>query len=108
MFLAEAALSASQINEKKISQSIIISGLTGAGKTESAKNIIEFLCQKSAYTVNIPERILSSNTILELFGNAETLGNRNSSRFCKFIQVRFYLIERAIFIYSCNIQLTIL
>lgn len=35
MFLAEAVLNALKINEKKISQSIIISGLTGAGKTES-------------------------------------------------------------------------
>lgn len=83
-FLAQRALHALKMSG---SQSIIISGVTGSGKTESAKRIIEFLCETSVFNVDIAEQILVSNTILESFGNAETLGNQNSSRFCKFIQV---------------------
>lgn len=69
------------------SQSIIIGGVTGAGKAESAKRIIEFLCGEGAPSSLIAKRILKSQIIMESFGNAQTMGNRNSSRFCKFVQV---------------------
>lgn len=58
----------------------MISGVSGAGKTENAKHIIEFLCQtKSDVTYADP--------IFEAFGNARTRMNANSSRFCKSMEV---------------------
>lgn len=81
---AKEALYALKVNG---SQSIIISGVTGSGKTESTKHIIEFLCETSAFSTNIANIILASNPIMESFANAQTIGNQNSSRFCKFIQV---------------------
>lgn len=66
----------------KNSQSIVITGITGSGKTETAKHAINFLCQQTCV-----ENILNVNPILEAFGNAKTRDNQNSSRFCKFIEV---------------------
>lgn len=84
IFAAQEALYGLKL---KVSQSIIIGGITGSGKTETAKHIIEFLCETTASDSNIAKHILASNPILESFANAETTGNRNSSRFCKFVQV---------------------
>lgn len=71
-------------------QTIIISGESGSGKTETVKNIIHYL---NHYTtnekINLLERIEKSGLLLEQFGNAKTLRNHNSSRFGKYIQI-FY------------------
>ncbi len=82
------------------SQAILISGESGAGKTESTKIVMLYLTtlgsqdadaeeDKSSGNLSIMERVLQSNPILEAFGNARTLRNDNSSRFGKFIELGF-------------------
>lgn len=83
-------------------QSIIISGESGAGKTEATKVIMKYLARitkkalaedgetsASADVSSLEDRVLSSNPLLESFGNARTLRNDNSSRFGKFIEISF-------------------
>lgn len=85
--VAETAYS--QMMEDEINQSIIISGESGSGKTETAKFAIEYLVMISGGNNHVESELLQTSCILEAFGNAKTLRNNNSSRFGRLIQVYF-------------------
>ncbi|XP_020213120.1 myosin-6 [Cajanus cajan] len=100
------------INEG-ISQSILVSGESGAGKTESTKLLMRYLAYMGGRVAvaegrTVEQKVLESNPVLEAFGNAKTVRNNNSSRFGKFVEIQFdqkgrisgaairtYLLERS-------------
>ncbi|KAJ2889953.1 Myosin type-2 heavy chain 1, partial [Coemansia aciculifera] len=109
----------------KRNQTIIVSGESGAGKTMSAKHIMRYFASAHEGTANsgeaservgisrVEEMILATNPVLESFGNAKTTRNDNSSRFGKFLEIRFserhtieaayirtYLLERSRLVYQ--------
>ena len=110
--IADTALCA--IVESGKDQSVIISGESGAGKTEAVKKCLEYLATVAGSSVkNVEQRILSANPVLEAFGNAKTLRNNNSSRFGKWMQIHFsssakiigcsntsYLLEKSRVVYQ--------
>ena len=73
---------------EKRNQVIIVSGESGSGKTETTKQIIKYLQKYSSGSIHT--QIQAAGAILELFGNAPTEKNHNSSRFGKYIQVFFH------------------
>ncbi|KAG4953714.1 hypothetical protein AAZX31_14G097500 [Glycine max] len=99
------------MNEGK-SQSILVSGESGAGKTETTKLIMQYLTfvggRAAGDERTVEQQVLESNPLLEAFGNARTVRNDNSSRFGKFVEIQFdsngsisgaairtYLLERS-------------
>ncbi|KAH0536750.1 hypothetical protein FGG08_006388 [Glutinoglossum americanum] len=76
-------------------QCVIISGESGAGKTEAAKRIMQYIAHTpsdtkiSASVQEIKDMVLATNPLLESFGNAKTLRNNNSSRFGKYLELKF-------------------
>ncbi|KAJ9137606.1 Myosin i myo5 [Coniochaeta hoffmannii] len=77
----------------KDNQCVIISGESGAGKTEAAKRIMQYIADvsggDSGDIKQIKDMVLATNPLLESFGNAKTLRNNNSSRFGKYLQIHF-------------------
>lgn len=106
-----------QMRRNRKSQSILVSGESGAGKTETSKLIMQYLAWMGGYLDNgdaggsgrgVEQQVLESNPLLEAFGNAKTVRNDNSSRFGKFTEIQFneagritgaairtYLLERS-------------
>ncbi|XP_060673033.1 myosin-15 isoform X2 [Ziziphus jujuba] len=99
------------MNEDR-SQSILVSGESGAGKTETTKLIMQYLTYVGGRAAGddrtVEQQVLESNPLLEAFGNARTVRNDNSSRFGKFVEIQFdangrisgaairtYLLERS-------------
>ncbi|KAF3617650.1 Myosin-14 [Capsicum annuum] len=96
-----------------VSQSILVSGESGAGKTESTKQLMRYLAYMGGRAAaegsrSVEQQVLESNPVLEAFGNAKTVRNNNSSRFGKFVEIQFdqkgrisgaavrtYLLERS-------------
>ncbi|KAK3868076.1 hypothetical protein Pcinc_026511 [Petrolisthes cinctipes] len=99
-------------------QSMLITGESGAGKTENTKKVLSYFANVGASTgkkkegekakPNLEDQIVQTNPVLEAFGNAKTTRNDNSSRFGKFIRIHFqpngklsgadievYLLEKA-------------
>ena len=73
-------------------QTILVSGDSGSGKTESTKFMMQYLAavaHHTAVTANTEQQVLQCNPVLEAFGNAKTLRNDNSSRFGKYIDIHF-------------------
>ncbi|XP_024988349.1 myosin-12-like isoform X1 [Cynara cardunculus var. scolymus] len=94
------------------SQSILVSGESGAGKTETTKMLMRYLAfmggRSRTEGRTVEQQVLESNPVLEAFGNAKTVKNNNSSRFGKFVEIQFdkqgkisgaavrtYLLERS-------------
>jgi len=91
-------------NETPINQSILVSGESGAGKTVTTKIVLNYFAMLSKLVAEqettsdvtpsttssrVEQQVLDSNPILESFGNARTIRNDNSSRFGKYIDIRF-------------------
>ncbi|XP_038110357.1 myosin heavy chain, muscle isoform X1 [Culex quinquefasciatus] len=98
-------------------QSMLITGESGAGKTENTKKVIAYFAtigassKKSAEEekkISLEDQVVQTNPVLEAYGNAKTVRNDNSSRFGKFIRIHFtgsgklggadietYLLEKA-------------
>mmetsp|Transcript_17676 Transcript_17676/g.39962 ORF Transcript_17676/g.39962 Transcript_17676/m.39962 type:complete len:1692 (+) Transcript_17676:116-5191(+) len=99
---APAAPSKDASSPATLNQSIVISGESGAGKTENCKHVISFLIHANKQirqnsgcaagqdgTEKLNSVLVHSSVVLEAFGNAKTLRNDNSSRFGKYVKVQY-------------------
>uniref|UniRef100_A0A8C1JUN4 Myosin IB n=1 Tax=Cyprinus carpio TaxID=7962 RepID=A0A8C1JUN4_CYPCA len=80
------------LREQDKDQCILITGESGAGKTEASKFVMSYVaavCGKGQEVNKVKEQLLQSNPVLEAFGNAKTVRNDNSSRFGKYMDIEF-------------------
>ncbi|XP_066301041.1 unconventional myosin-Ia-like isoform X2 [Branchiostoma lanceolatum] len=80
------------MRDRNRDQCVIITGESGAGKTEASKIVMQYVaavCGKGEEVDRVKEQLLQSNPVLEAFGNAKTLRNDNSSRFGKYMDIEF-------------------
>lgn len=74
----------------KDNQAFVISGESGAGKTETTKHVVNHVIELcKAGNKELETRITQLNPLIEAFGNAKTVMNNNSSRFGKFLELKF-------------------
>lgn len=80
------------LKDRDRDQCILITGESGAGKTEASKLVMSYVaavCGKGEQVNSVKEQLLQSNPVLEAFGNAKTIRNDNSSRFGKYMDIEF-------------------
>ncbi|EFB28870.1 hypothetical protein PANDA_004108, partial [Ailuropoda melanoleuca] len=80
------------LRDRDRDQCILITGESGAGKTEASKLVMSYVaavCGKGEQVNSVKEQLLQSNPVLEAFGNAKTIRNNNSSRFGKYMDIEF-------------------
>lgn len=88
-----AQLAFENLVSEKRDQSILVTGESGAGKTENTKKVIQYILSVAsgdstkAKASTLEAQIMQANPILESFGNATTVRNLNSSRFGKFVKI---------------------
>ena len=80
-----------QMRREGSAQGMVISGESGAGKTEATKICLSFLAEVAGSTGqdSPTQLLLDSSPIMESFGNAKTVRNNNSSRFGKYMEIHF-------------------
>ena len=106
--VAEAAYQG--MNNSGINQSILITGESGAGKTENTKKVISYfatICssgKRKEGEASLEDKIVQTNPVLEAWGNAKTVRNDNSSRFGKFIRIHFNSVSICIFAFVFSIS----
>lgn len=66
------------------SQTIVLTGETGSGKTKSAMHLLSFITKSDTFA----DRVEATNIVFETFGNAKTCHNMNSSRYTKLTEVK--------------------
>merc|ERR1712127_1159203 len=128
LYLVADAAYASMTRDKK-NQSMLITGESGAGKTENTKKVIQYFAFVAANVgkkksdvedpnkPSLEDQIVSANPVLEAYGNAKTTRNNNSSRFGKFIRIHFtnifaiagadiesYLLEKSRITYCMELE----
>ncbi|XP_066423690.1 unconventional myosin-Ia isoform X1 [Molothrus aeneus] len=80
------------LRDRDRDQCILITGESGAGKTEASKLVMSYVAavsSKGEEVDKVKEQLLQSNPVLEAFGNAKTVRNDNSSRFGKYMDIEF-------------------
>lgn len=80
------------LKEENREQCILISGESGAGKTEASKKVLQYIAEVTDHkgeVERVKDKLLFSNPVLEAFGNAKTNRNDNSSRFGKYMDIQF-------------------
>ncbi|CAK9821958.1 Unconventional myosin IC [Anthophora retusa] len=78
--------------KENLDQCILISGESGSGKTEASKKVLEFIAAATGHkkqVMEVNDKLIGSNPVLEAFGNAKTNRNDNSSRFGKYMDIQF-------------------